>query len=76
MDRLDIDPSDVETGDLTHRPDRCGEIAAWLKTRRDEYPTGSVGWYIVDSLLDHYRLCADTGQPLGHVFGRLGDNPR
>jgi hypothetical protein len=49
-------------------PRRGDEFEAWLKAQRDEHPRPSHAWFMVDCVLDTYRLHADTGTPLaGHV---------
>lgn len=49
-------------------PTRDDAVAQWLKARRDEHSDryGRLpAWYVLDELLDTYRLHADTGIPLG-----------
>ncbi|MGW4270809.1 hypothetical protein ACWEGQ_00225 [Streptomyces seoulensis] len=61
---------EAQQGDLlVHRPQRGDEFEQWLKAQRDEHrDTGHGVWSTLDSLLDRYRLHADTGTPLGeHV---------
>ena len=50
-------------------PDRDDEVAAWIKRHRDETGGGpGIGeWESLNSLLDDYRLHADTGTPLSEV---------
>lgn len=43
---------------------RGDAVAAWLKTKRDEYQKHATSWYALDSLLDDYRRHADCGTPL------------
>lgn len=50
---------------LAARPRRDDEVAAWIKRHRDEYAGQGFGeWESLNSLLDDYRLHADTGTPL------------
>lgn len=49
-------------------PRRGDAVEAWLKARRDEYREQTDDWFLIDEVLDQYRLHADTGTPLGqHV---------
>lgn len=48
-----------------HQAQRGDEVAAWLKKHRDGYSKPQVGWFVLDELLEDYRLHADTGTPLG-----------
>lgn len=58
------------------QPRRDDAVAAWLKSRRDEYTRNEVddvnGWFVLDNLLDDYRLHADTGAPLSTPTDELG----
>lgn len=51
------------------RPQRGDQFEAWLKTQRNEHRDDDRGqWTTLNTLLDLYRLHADTGTPLGeHV---------
>lgn len=57
--------------DLPHIPSRDDDFATWLKARRDEHEDRygrAPAWYLLDDLLETYRLHADTGTPLNeHV---------
>jgi len=44
-------------------PRRGDAVEAWLKTQRDRHPRDS-SWWVLDELLDDYRLHADTSTPL------------
>lgn len=48
-----------------HIPRRDDDVASWLKARRDEGLADTIIWEAIDTLLDDYRLHADTGTPLG-----------
>jgi hypothetical protein len=64
-------PEDVKQSwrEGVHRPARGSDVEAWLKTKRNAVdrvnpdPTGisRAVWHIYDSLLEEYRLRADTG---------------
>lgn len=60
-----------------HRPHRGSDVEAWLKTKRDEY-IGSpeegytLSWAALDTLLDEYRLRADTGATLSTPAEEIG----
>lgn len=65
--------AEVARGDapsLTHEPRRGSDVEAWIKRRRDSLPGGedprktSVGWLVLDDLLDDYLAHADTDTPL------------
>lgn len=45
-------------------PRRGDPVEAWLKAQRDEYRQYCDAWTVLDTLLDEYRLHADTGTPL------------
>lgn len=45
-------------------PRRGDPVEQWLKAQRDTSTTWS-DWHVLDGLIDHYRLHADTGTPLG-----------
>lgn len=45
-------------------PRRGDAVEQWLKAQRDEHPRSSHAWFMVDCVLDRYRLHADTGTPL------------
>ena len=45
-------------------PRRDDDVAVWLKRKRDEYAANSGSWFVVDNLLEDYRLHADTGGSL------------
>lgn len=52
-----------------HEARRGSDVEAWIKRRRDELDGQAGGditaeWMSLDSLLDDYRLHADTGTPL------------
>lgn len=50
-----------------HQPRRDDAVATWLKAQRDAQTDGygrPPAWYVLDGLLDAYRLHADTGTPL------------
>lgn len=52
----------------TRAPQRGDAVEAWLKARRDEHRDqygATPAWFLLDDLLDLYRLHADTGTPLG-----------
>lgn len=60
-----------------HRPRRDDEVAAWLKAKRDEYegalgPRNAAARDTLDSLLDEYRLRADTGATLSTPLEEIG----
>lgn len=66
---------DVPAAMLSHVPRRDSDVAAWIKRHRDDglYPEG-VAWHVIDSLLEDYRLHADTGTPLSQdVQGPHGE---
>lgn len=44
-------------------PRRGDAVEAWLKAQRDRRPRDS-SWWLLDDLLDLYRLHADTRTPL------------
>ena len=46
------------------KPRRSDSVAEWLKRNRDRFEKGEAAWDLLDSLLDDYRLHADTGTPL------------
>ncbi|WP_309049264.1 hypothetical protein [Streptomyces sp.] len=51
----------------TETPRRGDQVEAWLKAQRDA-STAWPDWHTLDSVLDRYRLHADTRTPLGeHV---------
>ncbi|MDX2658278.1 hypothetical protein PV402_39520 [Streptomyces scabiei] len=63
VDRVAAETPPAET--LARRGDAW---EAWLKVQRDEHPRSSHAWFMVDCVLDRYRLHADMGVPLtGHV---------
>lgn len=45
-------------------PRRDDDVATWIRRRREEMPADSADWYLIDGMLDNYRLHADTGVPL------------
>jgi hypothetical protein len=49
-----------------HEPRRGSDVEAWIKRRRDEHdsPDLRARWFVLDDLLDDYRLHADCGVPL------------
>jgi hypothetical protein len=50
------------------RPERGDDVEAWIRRWRDMLDGDR--WIAVDSMLDDYRLHADTGTPLsGEVSG-------
>lgn len=53
-------------------PRRDDAVAAWLKSKRDEYEPGDPGYFTLDGVLDDYRLHADTGAPLSTPTDELG----
>lgn len=58
----------ADTTPAETQPRRGDQFEAWLKTQRDEHPRPSHAWFMVDCVLDRYRLHADMGVPLtGHV---------
>lgn len=62
----------IRTGTAEHLPFRGSDVEEWLRFKRDERIVWdpSCGerrtreWYVLDELLDDYRLHADTGVPL------------
>ncbi|MFI8439975.1 hypothetical protein ACIGKG_05065 [Streptomyces rochei] len=57
-----------ETATTETQARRGDAFEAWLKAQRDDHPRSSHAWFMVDCVLDRYRLHADTGTPLGeHV---------
>ena len=50
---------------VIHRPARGSDVEAWLRDKRYEHegPRGErdVAWRVLDTLLEDYRLRADTG---------------
>jgi hypothetical protein len=54
---------------MTALPERGDAVDLWLKAARDDW-AGDMGdprppqWFVIDHLLDDYRLHADTGTPL------------
>ncbi len=55
------------SGPAKHVPARDDDIATWLKQQRDQMEDrfGRLpAWYVLDDLLDTYRLHADTVTPL------------
>ena len=47
------------------QPRRGDTVEEWLKRRRDEFTDRlSHGFFVLDRMLDDYRLHADTGTPL------------
>ena len=60
--------AEAQQPDTETRPRRGDQFEAWLKRQRDSRPRSSHAWFMVDCVLDLYRLHADTGTPLGeHV---------
>jgi hypothetical protein len=54
-------------------PRRGDQFEQWLKAQRDKNREGSEGWNFFETLLDDYRLHADTGTPLDqHVCQKRG----
>lgn len=56
----------------THQPHRGSDVESWLRAKRDAQASspledgGQPGiWYILDDMLDEYRLRADLGIQLG-----------
>lgn len=45
-------------------PVRGDHIDQWLRAQRDKYQSCDSQWDVIDTVLDHYRLHADTGTPL------------
>ena len=59
-----------------HIPSRDDDFATWLKARRDEHEDRygrAPAWYLLDDLLDLYRLHADTGTPLNEHVCEAGN---
>ncbi len=62
-----------------HVPTRGGDVAAWIKRKRDQFGQESQypdrrRWWVLDRLLDDYRDHADTGTPLDQdVAGPHGE---
>lgn len=46
---------------------RGDDVDVFIKRHRDTFPADSEGFFLLDSVLDEYRLAADTGSPLGKV---------
>jgi hypothetical protein len=53
----------VVAGDA-YVPGRSDAVEAWLKAWRDSFLMGDEEWNVIDSMIDEYRLAADTGSPL------------
>lgn len=45
-------------------PKRGDEVEAWLKGHRDGVEKKSIGWWVLDDLIDEYRLRSDYGKSL------------
>ena len=57
---------DTDGFELMRRaPHRYDDVVQWVKDARDGFDGDDAGWVMLDSLLDDYRLHADTGAPLG-----------
>lgn len=54
-------------------PRRGDDVECWLKQHRDTWQAGSYLHGALDSLLDDYRLHADTGTPLNDPLGEEAD---
>lgn len=57
-------------------PARDDDFATWLKARRDEHEDRygqAPAWYVLDDLLNTYRLHADTATPLGEHVCEAGN---
>lgn len=52
-----------------HQPRRGSDVEAWLKRKRDEISDldAPAARFVLDDLLDDYRLRADTGVPLDSI---------
>lgn len=67
LDEAILRVEDPEEPASVHQPYRGDRFEAWLKGQRDISASWSA-WRELNSLLDQYRLHADTGTPLGeHV---------
>ena len=49
-------------GGVVHYPMRGSAVECWLKRERNELPAQTTSWFVLDDLLDRYRLAADTGE--------------
>lgn len=58
-------PAAVEEQPDTNTPRRGDPFEQWLKAHRDAAQDNPESWNVLDGILDHYRLHADTGTPLG-----------
>jgi len=47
-----------------HVPGRGSDVEAWVRRWRGLCAPGSPAYYLLDDMLDEYRLLADTGRPL------------
>lgn len=45
-------------------PHRDDEVAVWLKAQRDEWYQSRDAYFVLDQMLDEYRLRADLGLSL------------
>lgn len=65
----------IDTIESRHKPRRGSDVAAWLKEWRDHsmFSTDDQSRSVIDSLLDDYRLHADTVTPLDQVVVDGGD---
>ena len=54
----------IPSVDRRYQPCRGSDVELWLRRTRDKYPVTSPGWFVLDDLLEDYRLCADTGDSL------------
>lgn len=59
-----IEQRDAAVRAADFRPSRADDVAAWIKRQRDLYSHGDEHWDTLNTLLDEYRLHADTGTPL------------
>jgi hypothetical protein len=62
----------VELAAAEHLPRRDDAVATWLKKWRDQRDPRPAHW-VLDEMLDLYRLHADTGTPLAQHACEPGD---